>query len=276
MTAPKPVVRTVTATRYVTPLREGGSLPAIVEADDDGTYVLKFRGAGQGPKALVAELIAAELGRALALPVPEVVLVELDAALGRAEPDPEIKDLILASAGLNFGMDFLPGSLAYNPIVPPPPEAALASAIVWFDAYLTNVDRTPRNPNLLVWHKRLWMIDHGAALYVQHTWSDYLARARGAFPQIKDHVLLPFASRIAEADANLSRLITPELLRSIVAKIPERWLEPPAPFASVAELREAYVAYLLTRLAPPRAFVEEAIRAGTETGTGTGTRAQPV
>src|SRR3712207_5588201 len=161
-------LRTVRATRYVTPLREGGSLPAIVEADDDGLYVLKFRGAGQGPKALVAELVAGELGRALGLPVPEIVLVTVDPGLGRAEPDREIQDLLAASHGLNLGLDFLPGALGYNPAAAPLADAALAADIVWFDALVTNVDRTPRNTNLLMWHGRIWMIDHGAALYVQH------------------------------------------------------------------------------------------------------------
>src|ERR1700754_644190 len=184
----QPVLRTVTATRYVTPLREGGSLPAIVEADDDGLYVCKFRGAGQGAKALAAEIVAGELARALGLPVPELVLVELDAALAAAEPDPEIQDLIVASAGLNLGVDFLPGALPYLPTQPP--DAELAADVVWLDALITNVDRTPRNPNLLRWHRNLWLIDHGAALYAFHG-SDPLARARGGFPPIIDHVLLP-------------------------------------------------------------------------------------
>jgi hypothetical protein len=161
-------LRTVTATRYVTPLREGGSLPAIVEADDDGLYVLKFRGAGQGPKALIAELVAGELGRALGLPVPDIVFVELDAALAGTEPDPEIQDLLKASVGLNLALDYLPGSVMYDPLVERI-EPSLASSVVWFDAYITNVDRTPRNANMLMWHKKLWLIDHGAALYFHHS-----------------------------------------------------------------------------------------------------------
>src|SRR5688572_16803192 len=173
-------LRRVAATRYVTPLREGGSLPAIVEADDDGLYVLKFRGAGQGPKALVAELIAGELGRALALPVPEIVFIELDAQLARTEPDPEIQDLIRASAGLNLALDYLPGVIAFDPVVDSP-DADLASRVVWFDAYTTNVDRTARNTNMIVWHRKLWLIDHGAALYFHHDWSNYLARSRSPF-----------------------------------------------------------------------------------------------
>ena len=184
------VLRTVTATRYVTPLREGGSLPAIVEADDDGLYVLKFRGAGQGPKALAAEIVAGELARGLGLPVPELVLIELDPALGNAEPDPEIQDLIAASAGINLGVDFLPGSLPYDPTRPPDPE--LAADVVWLDALITNVDRTPRNPNLLRWHSNLYLIDHGAALYAFHG-ADPLAARAAPFPPIRDHVLLPAA-----------------------------------------------------------------------------------
>src|SRR5215470_8803960 len=165
-------LRTVIATRYVTPLREGGSLPAIIEADDDGMYVLKFHGAGQGPKALIAELVAGEVARAAGLPVPEIVFVELDPELARTEPDPEIQALIRASTGLNLALDYLPGAMTFDPVAEKP-EAALASAVVWFDAYVTNVDRTPRNTNMLVWHRRLWLIDHGASLYFHHTWKDY-------------------------------------------------------------------------------------------------------
>src|SRR5215831_16284910 len=195
-------LRTVIATRYVTPLREGGSLPAVVEADDDGLYVLKFRGAGQGRKALVAELVAGEIARAAGLPVPEIVFVQLDADLARTEPDAEIQDLIRASAGLNLALDYLPGAVAFDPLVHRP-DADLASAVVWFDAFVTNVDRTPRNVNLLMWHRRLWLIDHGAALIVHHQWDGYLERATSRFPMIKDHVLLELASRIAEADAEM-------------------------------------------------------------------------
>src|ERR671917_1912658 len=195
-------LRTVRATRYVAPLREGGSLPGLVEGDDDGLYVLKFRGAGQGPRALVAEVVCGELARALGLPVPEQVLMELDPALGHAEPDPEIQDLIAASGGTNLGMDFLPGALPFTPKLPPEPE--LAADVVWFDAFVLNVDRTPRNPNLLRWHHRLWLIDHGAALYVHHAPGDPAARAGDRFPAISDHVLLPFAGSIADADARLA------------------------------------------------------------------------
>src|SRR5579884_3833576 len=254
------MLRTLTATRYVTPLREGGSLPAIVEADDDGLYVLKFRGAGQGHRALIAELVAGEIGRALGLPVPEIVFVELDPALGRSEGDPEIKALIDASAGLNLGLDYLPGSLDFDPLLAPPaPE--LASSIVWFDAYVSNVDRTPRNPNMLLWHKRLWLIDHGASLYFHHTWNDYLARAQSGFAQVKDHVLLPFADDLAGADARLSARLTEETLAAVVAAIPDGWLDVTPPCASREEQRAAYLAYFAERLRAPHRFVEEALDA---------------
>jgi hypothetical protein len=253
-------MRTVTATRYVTPLREGGSLPAVVEGDDDGLYVLKFRGAGQGRKALIAELVAGELARAAGLPVPEIVFVQLDAELARTEPDAEIQDLIRASAGLNLALDYLPGAVAFDPLVHRP-DADLASAIVWFDAFVTNVDRTPRNVNLLMWHRRLWLIDHGAALIVHHQWDGYLERATSRFAMVKDHVLLDLASRIAEADAAMSGRITREVVERIVALIPDDWLEDTPLFPTAHEHRAAYVRYLCARLAAPRAFVEEAVRA---------------
>lgn len=258
------MITTRTATRYVTPLREGGSLPAVVEADDDGLYVLKFRGAGQGPKALIAELICGEIGRALGLLVPEIVLMQLDPVLGRSEPDSEIQALLRASGGLNLALDFLPGALPYNPITGPrdlPIVPALASAIVWFDAYITNPDRSARNTNMLVWHKRLWLIDHGAALYFHHAGSDYRARARTRFAPIKDHVLLPFASELAEVDETLSARLTPDLLRAIVADVPDEWLGDGSPFATPDAQRDAYLDYLVSRLQPTRLFVEEAINA---------------
>jgi hypothetical protein len=249
-------LRTLNATRYVTPLREGGSLPAIIEGDDDGMYVLKFRGAGQGPKALAAELIAGEIARALELPVPEIVLVELDPDLARTEPDPEIQALIKASAGLNLALDYLPGSITFDPVADPP-DATLASAIVWFDAFVTNIDRTPRNVNLLTWHRRLWLIDHGAALYFHHGTSEWLDRSRDAFPQIKDHVLLPYAGALEDADAKAVARLTPEVLKGIVALVPDDWVE-------TGERRAAYTDYLVRRLEAPRAFVGEAIRARTQ------------
>lgn len=253
-------LRTITATRYVTPLREGGSLPAIIEADDDGMYVLKFRGAGQGPKALIAELVAGEIARAAGLPVPEIVFVELDPDLARTEPDPEIQDLIRASAGLNLALDYLPGSVTFDPVAERP-DAELASAIVWFDAFVTNVDRTPRNANMLMWHRRLWLIDHGAALYFHHRWDKHLERSRDAFPMIKDHVLLQFANSLEDADAKMTAHITPEIIHRTLHLIPDAWLMGDAPFGGSEEHREAYAEYLLTRLAAPRGFLEEAIRA---------------
>lgn len=253
-------IRTITAIRYVTPLREGGSLPAIVEADDQQLYVLKFCGAGQGPKALIAELVAGELARALGLPVPEIVFAHLDPALGRSEPDPEIQDLIKASAGLNLALAYLPGAFAFDPLLNPlGPE--LASAVVWFDSYVTNVDRTPRNTNILMWQQRPWLIDHGACLYFHHSWNGYLARSRSRFPQIKEHVLLPFANDLPAADAALSARLTPEIIDSVVGLIPAAWLNSEAGFADHAEHRAAYAAYLHRRLEWPREFVEEAIRA---------------
>jgi hypothetical protein len=251
------MLRTVYATRYVTPLREGGSLPAIVEADDLGLYVLKFRGAGQGPLALTAELIAGEIGRALGLSVPELVFVEVDGMLGRNEPDPEIRDLLQASAGLNLGLDYLPGSVMFDPAAGDAAEPALASAAVWFDAFVTNVDRTPQNPNLLYWHKSLYFIDHGAALYFHHNWQDTREAARSRFAAIRDHVLLPWASSIGEADALLRPQLTEDVLRRIVANVPEQWM-------AAGRAGEGYFEYLTERLANSNVFVEEALRARAE------------
>ena len=235
-------------------------MPAIIEADDQGMYVLKFRGAGQGPKALIAELVAGEIARALGLPVPEIVLVELDPELARTEPDPEIQHLIKASAGLNLALDYLPGSVTFDPLAEQP-AADLASSIVWFDAFVTNVDRTPRNTNLLIWHRKLWLIDHGAALYFHHHWDGYLQRADDAFALIRNHVLLPRASTLAEIDKTMSVRLTPEILADIVAHIPDVWLGGDAAFADTSTHRAAYVEYFMRRLQAPRAFVQEAIRA---------------
>ncbi len=253
-------MRTVGATRYVTPLHEGGSLPAIVEADDDGMYVLKFRGAGQGPKALIAELVAGEIARAAGLPIPEIVLMELDPDLARTEPDPEIQELIRSSAGLNVALDYLPGAVMFDPVAEAP-AARLASDIVWFDAFVTNVDRTARNANMLVWHRRLTLIDHGAALYFHHSWERYLERAADPFTRVRDHVLLPFALEMEEADARLGARVTAEVIESVVALIPESWLGIDAAFGTAADNRQAYSRYLQSRLTQPHAFVQEAIRA---------------
>jgi HipA-like protein len=253
-------MRTVNATRYVTPLREGGSLPAIIEADDQGMYVLKFRGAGQGPKALIAELVAGGVARALDLPVPEIVFVELDAELARTEPDPEIQHLIKTSAGLNLALDYLPGAVTFDPVVEQP-DAELASAIVWFDALVTNVDRTPRNANMLTWHRKLWLIDHGAALFFHHAWDDWLARSTAPFALIKDHVLLPLADKLADIDKTLAAKLDAHAIDAIVEDIPAAWLGGDVPFADHRQHRDAYATWLKRRLDAPRAFVEEAIRA---------------
>jgi hypothetical protein len=252
-------VRTVIATRYVTPLREGGSLPAVVEADDDGMYVLKFRGAGQGVKSLIAELVAGEIARALGLLVPEIVFIELDPELARTEPDPEIQDLIRASAGLNLALDYLPGSVTFDPLAKKlDPE--LASCVVWLDAYVTNIDRTPRNTNMLIWHRRLWLIDHGATLYFHHTWKNYRDRSLDPFPAIKDHVLLPFASDLQAVDSQMTERLAPDIILNIIKLIPDAWLVE-SPFGENTQHRDAYIEYLLKRLEPPHIFLEEAIRA---------------
>jgi len=253
-------LRRVAATRYVTPLKEGGSLPAIVEADDDGMYVLKFRGAGQGPKALIAELVAGELARAAGLPIPEIVFMDVDPDLARTEPDPEIQQLIKASAGLNLALDYLPASVMFDPVTNTP-DAQLAAAIVWFDAYVTNVDRTARNTNMLMWHRRLWLIDHGASLYFHHSWTNHVERSVDIFPMIKDHVLLQFAGSLQEAAERLSARLTEEVIRDTVALIPDSWLQGDGTFHSPQGFRDAYIQYLTRRLQPPQLFTQESIRA---------------
>jgi hypothetical protein len=255
------VLRTVTATRYVTPFREGGSLPALVEADDLGLYVLKFRGAGQGPLALVAEIIAGEIGRVLGLRVPEIVLMEVDASLGRNEPDEEIRDLLRASTGLNLGLDFLPGSAMFDLAAKDRADADVASMAVCFDAFVTNVDRTARNPNLLCWHKSLFFIDHGAALYFHHAWNDPLASARSPFAAIKDHILLPWASKLETVDPILRAKLGEDVFASILETVPDAWLRPEAGITNAGEKRRAYVDYLLERLKAAPVFLEEALRA---------------
>ena len=255
------MLRTVEATRYVTPLREGGSLPALVEADDLGLYVLKFTGAGQGPLALVAEIVAGGIGRALGLKVPELVLIEVDAALGRNEQDAEIRALLQASLGWNLGMDFLPGAVMFDPAAGDAPTSELASMAVWFDAFVTNVDRTARNPNLLCWHKSLYFIDHGAALYFHHDWKDPAASALNRFPAIRDHVLLPHADRVDAVDAALRARLNDALFAEVLADVPDAWLLP-APGALTPQAKRAgYVDYLAARLRAASLFVEEAVRA---------------
>jgi hypothetical protein len=246
-------------TRYVTPLREGGSLPAIVEADDDGMYVLKFRGAGQGVRALIAELVAGEIARAAGLPVPEIVFAEVDADLARTEPDPEIHALIKSSAGLNLALDYLPGSVMFDPVVEQP-DAELSSRIVWFDAYVSNVDRTPRNTNMLMWHRRLWLIDHGASLYFHHMigWEQGPDRSRQPFTLIKDHVLRRRA-RLAEVDAAMAASLAGGVIGEIVELIPDAWLQEVG--GDGAAVKAAYRRYLQDRLQAPRAFFQEAVSA---------------
>jgi hypothetical protein len=236
------------ATRYVTPLREGGSLPALVEAEDDGLYVLKFRGAGQGPKALVAELVVGELGRRIGLRVPELVLLDVDPDLGRAEPDPEIQDLLDASRGVNLGLDFLPGALAFDPAATPEVDPGEAAAVVWLDALTTNVDRTPRNPNLLVWHGRLWLIDHGAAFYRHHQDWRLESAAAAPFPVIAEHVLLPYAGSVATAHERLAPQLTGPVVAEVLAAVPDAWLADEAD-ATPAQRRAAYADHLAARIA---------------------------
>lgn len=248
-------LRTATALRYVTPLREGGSMPALVEADDDGLYVVKLRGAGQGPKALVAEVVAGELARAIGLPVPDIVAVDIDPGLARAEPDAEIQELIQASGGLNIGLDFLPSALPYGPNSPIDPE--VAADVVWLDALTLNVDRTPRNPNLLTWHGRVWLIDHGAALYRHHMsgWpGDADARP---FAQIADHVLLPRSGSIIDADARCAARVTDDVIERITGLIPDDLLDDPTGD------RAGYITFLAARLESPRTFAAEAEEART-------------
>jgi hypothetical protein len=246
-------------TRYVVPLREGGSLPGVVDVDGEGTFVVKFRGAGQGPKALVAEALVALVGLAVGLPVPRPAVVDVDAGFGRSEPDPEIQDILRASVGANFGLEYLPGALAFDPSV----DGALltpdlAADIVWLDAYLTNVDRTPRNTNMLVCDQRVWLIDHGAALFMHHRWAGWRQRIQSPFPQIAEHVLLPFAGDLAAADARLRSRLDPGVIAHIVNRVPEEWLGSEQEFASTDEQRAAYVTYLVERLNGPRAWLFEA------------------
>ncbi len=254
-------LRKIQATRYVTPLREGGSLPAVVEADDGELYVMKFVGAGQGPKALIAELIGGQIAQSLGFQTPELVFMEMDGQLGRSEPDPEIQDLLQASVGLNLGMRYLPSALAYNPLTEPPLTTELASDIVWFDAYITNVDRTARNVNMLIWDDDLWLIDHGASLYFHHDWGDYLERSRSPFSFTKQHTLLSLADQLRASDERLRPLLTDEVLASIVETVPDVWLLEEEQFDRPDTNRTAYVDYLKARRDAADFFVEEAINA---------------
>lgn len=252
-----PHIRTVRVTRYVTPLREGGSLPAIAEADDGFLYVVKFRGAGQGIKALIAECIGGEIARSLGLKVPELVLAELDPAFGRSEPDEEIQDLLKASVGINLGLHYLAGSISFDPVVNVV-DPLTASRIVWLDCLLTNVDRTARNTNMLMWNKEIWLIDHGAALYFHYSWDDWQEQATRPFTQVRDHVLLPRASRLEESDREFRTRLTTGLIGDIVALIPDDWLLDWSSRQSPEEVRSVYRQFLNTRIAASAIFTKEA------------------
>lgn len=254
----KPIyLRTVAVVRYVTPLREGGSLPAIAEADDGFLYVLKFKGAGQGTKALISELIGGEIARVIGLKVPEIVFANLDEAFGRTEPDEEIQDLLKASTGLNLAMHYLSGSFTFDPtvtVITP----KIASQIVWLDSLLMNVDRTAKNTNLLTWNHELWVIDHGASLYFHHSWHNWEEQAKKPFLLIKEHVLLPFATELDLVDVEIRKALTPDLINQIVSLIPDEWLENENTFSSKAENKEAYAKFLLTRIAYSENFIKDA------------------
>jgi hypothetical protein len=255
------MLRTAKATRYVVPLREGGSLPAIVEADDLGLYVVKFRGAGQGILALVAEVLAGEIGRALGLRVPEIVLMEIDEALGRNEPEYEIRRLLNASTGINLALDYLPGSTMFDPAARDMAPVDEASLLVWFDSFTLNIDRTPRNANLLVWHRKLYPIDHGAALYFHHDWPSREKKIAAPFAEIERHILLPWAKEIKQAAKTAHEKLTEPVLRGIVELVPDAWLESIAGDVSASERRAGYMEFFQRRLEGSAVFEEEAIRA---------------
>jgi hypothetical protein len=255
-------LRTVNVMRYVTPLREGGSLPAIAEADDEFLYVLKFRGAGQGVKALIAELIGGEIARTLGFKIPELVFANLDTAFGRTEPDEEIQDLLKASTGLNLALHYLSGAITYDPTVTRL-SGKLSSQIVWLDCLLTNVDRTPRNTNMLMWHKELWLIDHGAALYFHHSWDNWEEQAKRPFAMIKDHVLLPWANELETVDTEFKTILTNERIRAIVNLLPDDWLTDASSKDTADKRREVYYQFLITRLAASSTFITQAQNART-------------
>src|SRR6266700_6251589 len=255
------MLRTANATRYVLPLREGGSLPAIVEADDLGLYVVKFRGAGQGILALIAELIAGEIGRALGLRVPEIVFVEIDPALGRNEPDAEIRHLLRSSPGLKLALDSLPGSIMFDPAARDTAAADEASMLVWFDAFTQNVDRTPRNANLLVWHRKLYPIDHGAALFFHHDWDTMNHKIESPFAQIQHHILLPWAAEIEQAGSMARAKLTYDVVAAIIDAVPDAWLEAIPGDITAPARRVAYLDFFMRRLAHAHIFEREAVNA---------------
>jgi len=249
-------LRTANVIQYITPLREGGSLPALTEADDGFKYVLKFRGAGHGSRALIAELIGGEVARALGFRVPEIVFLNLDEAFGRTEADEEIQDLLQASRGLNLGLHFLSGALGFDPVVHQV-DPELATRILWMDAFLTNVDRTVKNTNMLIWHKELWLIDHGSCLYFHYSWSNWEKNALSSFPLIKDHVLLPYINNIREIDIQSKKTLTPEKLLEIVNLIPTEWLHWPDCEETPEEIRTTYFDFLCKRLNHSEVFIKE-------------------
>jgi hypothetical protein len=251
----KPELRQVNVIRYITPLREGGSLPAIAEADDQFLYVLKFRGAGQGARSLIAELLGGEIARVLGLRVPEIVFASLDTSFGRTEPDEEIQDLLKASVGLNLGLHYLSGAISFDPLVTRV-DAFTASAIVWLDCFLTNVDRTSNNTNMLVWNKEIWLIDHGASLYFHYAPEKWEQKAESAFSQVKNHVLLPYASKLDEADEQFQSILSSGKLKDIVHLIPDVWIEDGG--QSAEETRDMYFRFLEIRLASSKIFIKEA------------------
>jgi hypothetical protein len=251
------LLRTVNVTRYIQPLREGGSLPALAEADDDFKYVLKFKGSGHGVKALIAELIGGEIAHALGLKIPELVFANLDEAFGRTEADEEIQDLLQGSRGINLALHFLSGAITFDPVVTTV-DPKLASRIVWLDAFITNIDRTVRNTNMLIWHRELWLIDHGSCLYFHYSWTNWQSHAKSRFELIKDHVLLPHASLLGETNQEFKQLLSEEKIRSIVALIPDEWLHWEGMKDTPEELREVYCQFLLIRLSHSEIFTKEA------------------
>lgn len=262
-----PSLRHLTATRFVMPLKEGGSVPGLFEADDDGLYVVKLHGAAQGPKSLTAELIAGEIARALGLQVPELVLIDLKKTLTAGEPDPEIQDHLQRSIGLNLGLDFLPGALPYDPANPTTMDPVLAADIVWLDAFIANVDRSTRNPNMLLWSNSTWLIDHGAAIFPHHRWTNPVEQGRRSFAPIKDHVLLPISGSVVDADSRLAPKLNDTVLWSIVGSVPDAWL-PENEMGDADAQRRAYMEYFLSRLEGPRPFIEEAERHREEQSVG--------
>ena len=253
-------LRTVNVTRYITPLREGGSLPALAEADDDFNYVVKFRGSGHGTKMLIAELIGGVVAKLLKLRVPELVFVQLDEAFGQTEGDEEIQDLLQGSRGLNLGLHFLSGALTFDPVTTKV-DGLLASKIVWMDAFLTNVDRTVKNTNMLMWHKELWLIDHGATLYFHHSWTNPEKQALTPFALIKDHVLLPFADQLEQVDAECKQVLTNEVIRDIVNLIPDSFAYWTEDGDTPETIREVYYQFLTSRLTNSSIFLNEALHA---------------